>query len=323
MFQKGFYILCFVVVGLNFQSCYRDSEIFIPDVVQIDEYIDALRRPSQTFTINTTVPGTFTTAGRAIFRFPTEGYYFEADGGTVSGDIVVYVKEIYRKGDMIRENAVTVTTDNRLLGSGGMFQLEMQQNGQQVLLRDDQKIEIDIPSQNTGYQEPLDGMKVFEGFVSPLVDNTTPGLLSWQQNNTGDTVVQNAWYDSVNQLETAGYSLNTGAYEWINCDYFDPSTNLVSCSFNLPTNANFQNTRIYIMYDDANAIQSAVYQWNTAKFLSTVAADRAITIVVLHVDNDQQLWYNFQQTTITGATAIEVPLEATTVAQLKDFLDSL
>lgn len=322
MFQKVFYILCFVVVGLSFQSCYRDSEVFVPKFVQIDEYINALKRPSQTFTINAAETSTFTTAGKAVFRFPSEGYYYENDGNTVSGDITVYVKEIYRKGDMIRENVVTVSTDNELLGSGGMFQLEMQQNGKKVLLRDDKKINIDIPAVNTGNETPLAGMQVYNGAVRQ--DSAYLGFVTWKLNNLGDIAETGTWIDGIDQLEVLGYRLTTAGYQWINCDYFASFNSTVTCSFNLPAIANPQNTRVFIMYDGLNVMQPAIYNSFAARFVANIESGLPVSIVVLHVDNDKELYYSFQQETIqTGGTSIEVPLEKTSVAQLKDFLDSL
>lgn len=324
MLQKFFYVGCFIVTGLFYQSCYRDTETFIPDVVQIDEYIEALKRPSQTFTINTAEPGTITitTAGRAVFRFPNGGYYFTASGETVSGNITVQIKEIYRKGDMIRENATTMTTDNKLLVSGGMFQLTMSQNSQPVSLREDRKIQIDIPSENTGSEQPLAGMQVFQGF--PSGDSISNGQIIWQTTASSDTVIQSAWYDAVNQIDELGYSLTTSGYEWINCDYWDPGTSFVNCTFNLPPEATNMNTRVYILYDGINALQQAVWWYGAnPSFGASIAADRNVKIVVLHVDNDFQMKFSFKQQTITSNTVIETPLETTTIAQLRDFLDAL
>ncbi len=320
MHQKVLFILVFLATGLSFHSCYRDAETFVPDAVQIAEYIQALKRPSQTFTLNTAEPEVIVTSGRAVFRFPAAGYYFYDDNGTVSGDIQVHIQEIYRKGDMIRENATTVTTGGQLLFSGGMFHLSMEQNGRKVRLSEDQPLQIDIPSANTGHDLPLEGMEVFRGIAIDSSSEKVPQI-NWER--LPDTVVITSWVNPLDQLQDVGYHLTTAGYDWINCDDFDPATAFATCGMDLPPAANPVNTRVYVLYDDANTLQIVDYQWQSSGFSTRIATGRPVTIFALHVDADGQLLYSLQHRTITEGGEIQMPLEKTAIAQIRDFLDSL
>src|SRR5882757_7310733 len=97
----------------------------------------------ENFTIDAAAGGVITTAKGTKFIIPAN--VFETTGGqAVTGSVVLSVKEIKDVSDMILADKSTSTSDGRLLVSYGEYFTKAAQNNQELKLKKDSAIKVQV-----------------------------------------------------------------------------------------------------------------------------------------------------------------------------------
>ncbi len=96
------------------------------------------------------------------------GAFVDENGNPIEGPVTIELREALTMEDILMANLHTMTAKGRVLESDGMIYLDARANGKEVDLRDDESVEIRIPSADRKNQ-----MSLFTG-----VDDST-GNVKW------------------------------------------------------------------------------------------------------------------------------------------------
>lgn len=154
---------CRVVIVAGYA---RDN---LPPVVRTD-YTSFLPTRQLVFTRNADKPLTLNCNQGTVLEIPAGA--FTVNGKPVTGPVEITVKEAYRFDDMLRNALATVTSDGKLLETGGMLRIDVTAGGQPVDAELAQSIEVAF-----GTQKLPKGMEAFYGSQ----DSANPATTVWQQ----------------------------------------------------------------------------------------------------------------------------------------------
>lgn len=138
--------------------------------------------PLQTYNINGTTGGTFTSPQGTVVIIPPNAFITQA-GAPVPGNVIVEFKDIYKKSDMLLSDKTTNMYWGRALKSGGEFFIKAISGGSPVLLASGKKITANQPASLTGDVDTTMGAYV-------LLQDSAAGLGNWygsQYNNVVST----------------------------------------------------------------------------------------------------------------------------------------
>jgi len=147
-------------------------------------------------------------------------------GIPVKEPIEVELKEVYLKSGMVREN-LTTTSEGRILESGGMIYLNATSYDENVRIRPDQPIHIEMPRSQNGL---LPGMNIFNGqrygSEAPINWTLNPERRLHRQANPKSILRKRPFRSFRNQKGTSlarglnKYLFETKRLGWMNCDRF-------------------------------------------------------------------------------------------------------
>jgi hypothetical protein len=193
----------------------------------------------QNFTIDASSTQSITGTDGTVVTFYANSFQ-TLSGGAVSGNIDIELIEAYSKSDMILLNKPTVAfstggTDYAPLISGGEFNIEVSQNGQELTLKPGWTYNASVQAPN-GVDPNMD---LFYG----VSQNDT---IIWEQSDSSQIFGQgnayDCYFDSIN---------------WINCDYFysnpGPQTNV---EVEIPAGFTNQTCMVFVSFDGLNSITS-------------------------------------------------------------------
>jgi hypothetical protein len=100
--------------------------------------------PLQTFTIDATKGGSFTTSKGTIVNIPANAFVTQTNW-PVTGSVTIQFKDIYKKSDMLLSNVGTTFVNGAPLKSGGEFFIKAISNDTAVSLAPGKKIEVTQP----------------------------------------------------------------------------------------------------------------------------------------------------------------------------------
>jgi hypothetical protein len=114
------------------------------DSLDMDEYCtDFINSVDQKFTVAAKKISVITAAKGLRVTINPSALVLE-DGSPVNGKINVNIIELTNSNDLFRSNAATVS-NGRLLASGGSYYIGMENNGQQVKIKNGQTLQVDFP----------------------------------------------------------------------------------------------------------------------------------------------------------------------------------
>ncbi len=148
------------------------------------------------------------------------------NGIPVKEPIEIEMKEVYLKSGMIREN-LTTTSDTKMLESGGMIYLNATSYDENVRIRPDQPIHIEMPRSQNGL---LPGMRIFNGqrygSEAPINWTLNPERRLHRQANPNSILRKRPFRSFRNQKGTSlarglnKYLFETNRLGWVNCEKF-------------------------------------------------------------------------------------------------------
>lgn len=187
----------------------------------------------QKFTVDSDQPIFIKTKGNLEFQFPLNAFRTKA-GKVVSGNVNISITEYLSNADIIY-GGVTTTTANNLLQSGGMFQIVVSQNGQELDLNVKQ-YDVQFPTKKVDWS-----MQIFEG--KEITNENGEADISWEEN-------YDSWLadDSINR-DTI-YRTKLGFLNWGNLDRYLLNTNGSTVHLKLPEIYTNKNTLVYTVWED-------------------------------------------------------------------------
>ncbi|HSY75406.1 MAG TPA: hypothetical protein VK890_01040, partial [Bacteroidia bacterium] len=270
----------------------------------------------QTYTINGTTGGSFTTAKGANVNI-SANCFIDIYGKPVTGNVTIQIKEIYTKSDMLLSDKPPMYYQVPLK-SGGEFYIKAMSNGSVVYLNGKSPINVSQPL--NGW--PLDNMmQAFK--LSPDTGGSFFG--GWQPAPRPDTVTTSL-SGYVFSLYNFCYPADSGA--WCNSDnssYFSAYTQTV---FTIQTtddslNNNYVgNVDVFLLFNGINSMVH-VYGGATNTFPYNYAPlGLQCTVVAIETRANGQLRSAFVPTTITANGTVNFNCTNTTTANFKTQLST-
>ncbi|MHA4811384.1 hypothetical protein ACX0G9_25005 [Flavitalea flava] len=110
----------------------------------------------ETFTVDASAGAEITSSKGIKYTIPA-GVFVTSAGAAVTGSVTVAVKEINSPSDMILGDKPTLTSDGRMLVSYGEFFVRVSQNNQELLLKKDSVLKVQVPAKPNGQEVPMWG----------------------------------------------------------------------------------------------------------------------------------------------------------------------
>jgi hypothetical protein len=180
----------------------------------------------ESFTVDAAAGATITSSKGIKYTIPG-GVFVTSGGAAVTGSVTVAVKEITNPGDMILGDKPTLTSDGRMLTSYGEFFVKASQNNQDLRLKKDSAVKVQVPAKPNGQEVPmwagdssasltLSGYDYLNTAVTITVQAPVRRGIAWNQINASY-----AFFNSSNG--TLDFKLDSLA-TWRNCDQITINT---------------------------------------------------------------------------------------------------
>jgi len=175
----------------------------------------------ESFTVDAAAGASFTSSKGIKYTIPA-GAFVTSGGTAVTGSVTVAVKEINSPSDMILGDKPTLTSDGRMLVSYGEFFVKASQNNQDLLLKKDSSVKVQVPAKPINGQEipmwggdssaifTLSGYDYLNTAVTISVQAPVRRGIAWNQITTSY-----AFFNSANG--TLDFKLDS-LVKWRNCD---------------------------------------------------------------------------------------------------------
>jgi len=217
-------VVIMAAAAIAFASCKKNNEATAPqnnnDGQTMTAFLQSHGPVFENFTINAATGGVITTAKGTKITIPAN--VFETMGGLpVTGSVSFAVKEIKDVSDMILGDKPTLTADGKMLVSYGEYFTKALQNNEQLKLKKDSAIKVQVLGKAAGQQIPLwsgdssvtttlNGYDYHNNPASVTVQTAVNPGVTWNQTATGY-----AFFNSGNG--TLDFKLDS-LMKWVNCD---------------------------------------------------------------------------------------------------------
>lgn len=237
-------------------------------------------------------------------------------GTTLYGKVKVEITQLKKKGDFIRF-AKPTTSINRLLQTGGSFNVRLSQNGYPLSLAPNASYKVVYRNQTVS-----NDMRFFyEDAVAVSAQDT---IKTWLPGDNFGAVTNWQQYDTASNTVYRGYEITSRKLNWINCDFFidstGPSTKL---NVSLPLNFTNNNTQAYIVFKGKNTIARLNSDYATRLFtFAKVPVNTEVYLIVIgKLGNDY--YFTSKSVTIVNSNIINAQLEPKTLSYINSYLETL
>jgi hypothetical protein len=276
----------------------------------------------QTYTINGTTGGTFTSPQGTIVTIPANAF-ITSGAVPVTGTVKIEFKDIYKMSDMLLSNMATQTATGPLK-SGGEFFIKAVVDSVAVLLANGKKIKI---------EQPAMGLAIDPAMV-PWVFNQDSAV--WKPAaipnfTVGAGTPNKEPMDSLT-LSTQGYVYSLYKFNnpaasgtWCNSDnsgYFSayPQTSLTIHPSDTTTAT---NTNVFLVFTGINSMVHVYQSYSSANFPYLYApVGLQCTVVTLTIKNNK-VYSSFTPITISTNQTVNYTVTETTTEAFKTKLNTL
>jgi hypothetical protein len=287
--------LIFILLGLVLTavSCKKDTGTKFSSM---DEFLQTVRPQKQTFKIQSSTGGTFTTAKGWKFTFSGSNLFSYKNNLTpYNGEVTVEIIEMKTKTDILFSNTTTADVNGKPLVSGGMFNINLK----------------------TSTGEPL----IFEDFVNVFIPDANPDPQMSGYIGVDSSVI--AWVPTdssvlVNPI-TQGYNLNfAGNLNWVNVDlpFTDSFCEIILNMTNL--SPDFANS--WILIKNLNTCVQLKPISNSASYQYMPTNQEALFISYTIKNN--QLYAVTKQFNVNTNTTFNLTFEPTLIADLQSIVNA-
>lgn len=238
---------------------------------------------------------------------------------TTAAKVLVSVKLLDSKGDMIREDRPTMSYD-RLLVTGGAMHISVTFNSQQLQLAPGKKIKLFIVSRMS-QNSPSPDMKVFYG-KEDAYPVTATQQFTWVPSQ--DSMINSVAIRQDTVTSLRGYEFFSTRFGWVNCDYFaDTSLPRTRASVVLPPNFTNANTNVYAVVKSPDIVAQLLPHAATKTFvIPNIYVGKTVTFVSLSFI-DGKLLLAYREVIITSNMIINLHPEQKTKTEIQVFLNNL
>ena len=239
-------------------------------------------------------------------------------GAIYSGSVTIELLEVLKPGDMILNNAPTVS-DGQLLVSGGEIELRVYGSSGEILRPVYNQVSVYVPTSSLDSE-----MDLFLGTEDPM-----SGDISWEMSVDTVVVIDTTVVDTFGGPVGDYYYYNwpMDDFGWINCDYFyeDPSPKTTLTVKVDPETHIYSNTQVFFYVPSINSVASLY--WFTGleedEFqISNLPIGLTGTIVCISkIDDDY--YSSFDAITLSMDHEEDVILTITTLADFEAAIDDL
>lgn len=312
-------------------GCKKDADLLQVDcepseVSTIASVLDKYAAPVQKFIVDPNTNSTVSTAAGSQIEIPAG--LVKRNGQPLSASqIVVQVREVTKRSEMIFSHTPTISY-NRVLESGGMFNVSFFQDGQPLDLARFSRLRL--RTRFPVAQSSRNGMQLFTG--QPDSSNSSRlgnwALVSSQDSATRISIdsiqIQNPGSPNPPINVPSGYQVLLGSYfynnnvrnlNWVNIDRFVGAlpTTTVQVQTAVPTTTS--NTEVYLVFNTLNSVIQSYNQSNSTYYNYSVPQGYSVTAVVLRREADQ-LYFGKQTATVVANQVFTPSLRAVTEAEL-------
>lgn len=309
--MKKISILIWIVVTVCITSCEEPTPAAGDNYSSVQDFFSQHAPSMQTYTINGTTGGSFTTPQGTVVTIPPNAFVTQASV-PVTGDVTIEFKDIYKKSDMLLADMPTTTISGNPLKSGGEFFIKASLNDTVVLLAPGKKITVAQPAALTGGLDPLQQPFIIQPpdtgwVVSPsdsvnsIVNNYVFSL--YQFNSPVDS---GSWCNSDNSTYFSAYPQTTLTLQHNN----DSVTSYLS-----------YNAQVFLIFTNISTMVH-VYD-NGTNFPYNYAPQGLPCTVVAFGVKDGKLYSSFVSIIIGSNQTVNFTLGQTTTAEFKTQLEAL
>ncbi len=267
---------------------------------------------------NVTVGGTLSFADGLKIIFPPN---ICVGSGTsiITGNVKVELTYLKKKGDFIRFSKPT-TSGDRLLQTGGSFNVKLSKNGTYLSIAPNLSYKIIYRNEN-----PIAGMQFFyEDWVINNNDSVATWLPASTSQNSQGSVTNWQSLDSITNTIVRGYELLSRKFNWINCDFFnDTSQPATRVNLSLPMNFTNLNTQVYMVFKSKNIVvklnSDAI---NKVFWINRIPINSEVTLVAISkIGTD--FYLGTRNLNVTNANLINISSEIKPMSFINTYLDNL
>ena len=280
-------------------SCKKKPEYnptpTILDYTQIAKLYNDLKPAAQTFSVTAGVYSTIEgTSGTKITFYPNS--FKDASGNIItSGTVSIKMTEANTIEAMIRNRAFPVSTDGRLLRSGGEVKIVATMGGQTVYAN----------KYNAQFKQGASStmpMGLFYGVTGSDSGTTWSPVDSTTGTGTGGTSIDTSGLTSFYYVFDS-----VGSFNWINCDHFyGSSAPLTTMNIEFAdTSFNWSNTAVYIVFPSEHSVMEG-YQGSASNIYNALNIPVGISVKVFTMTYKAGNYYYSLQTGITVTSGLVV-----------------
>mgnify|MGYP003575644915 CR=1 FL=1 len=261
---------------------------------------------TQKFNGTATAAFSITGARGMKFDFPANAF-LDASGNPITGNVVVSLKEVLSKRDIVLSGKVT-QSNGQLLISGGEFQILASQNGQSLKLNPAVAVAVKVPT--TFNNAPMD-------------------LFVWGPTAAADST----WVlDQKARVASSAdfYQFNLPNFGWINCDYFynnpNPKTTITASPVYAGASPSIKDQRAYMVFDDIKSVAGLPFQLSINKhqsYLNSMPIGLKGKLIIISTDVNDVIYFGQTSFTVSVNLHLNVNVAPATAGQIDAALDTL
>jgi hypothetical protein len=233
-----------VATSIGLPACKKNNTNTVvtnPDGTAMANFLQANAPKPQSFTVDATAGGSFTSAKGFVYTIPPQ-VFATTDGKTVTGTVDISVREITTPSEMLFSNRPTMTSNGQMLLSYGEINIAVKQNNHPVVLRmpqDSMGIDVAVLA-NANAQA---GANLWSGDTTIISVNNGYDYQNRPVSDATTITLDKGILWSIYGIGYAFFNPSNGTLDfqidslakWVNCDavYTNPNNNTtLLCYFN-------------------------------------------------------------------------------------------
>ena len=310
--MKAFITLVGIILIISFISCKIDNFSITDNYASVNDFFEKNSDPVSTYTVDAGSGGSFTTAQGSTVTIPP-GAFVSASNTTVTGNVTIQFKDIYKKSDMLFSNVPAETFYGYPLKSGGEFFIKAFSNNSAVDLVPGKKITVTQPANLTG------GFDTVNKQIPFVMVNDSIGR-GWE--TTPADSIFNSTQGYVFSFYQFRSPLDSGS--WCNSDnasYFSAYT-MTNLILHPNDSVNEYATTVFLLFSNLSSMVHVYYDSYSGFPYNYAPQGLPCTLVALGVKNGT-LYSSFVPITITANETVSFTLSKTNTNEFKNQLKAL
>ena len=302
--MKNLTLITLVLVSILF-GCKKDKANN-DTTLTLAEFNNKFTVPTQKFNGTGGAAFSITGAKGMKFDFPANDF-IDNNGNPVAGNVVVSLKEVLSKKDIVLSGKVT-ESNGQLLITGGEFQILASQNGQALRLNPAVTVNVKVPTTlNT------DAMNLFVWAPAGVSDST------WILDQKARVVSSPDFYQ-----------FNLPSFGWVNCDYFytnpNPKTTITATPVYAGAVPSIKDQRAYMVFDDLKTVAGLPFVLSINKHRSyenSMPIGLKGKLIILSTDVNNVIYFGHTNFTVSANLNLDVAVAPANAAQIDAVLNTL